>query len=589
MRILIVEDDDVLAQTLCQHLLSQHYVIDVAEDGLAGWEYIQSITYDLILLDIDLPHLNGIELCKRLRTHQHKEPVLLLTARSKIENKVQGLDAGADDYLAKPYSLDELLARMRALLRRQDSGSGHPLIRWGPLCLDPKLCKLMVDEQSLALSPKEYQLMELFLRHPQQVLNSDQILDRIWGFDDIPGKDTVRTHVRRLRKKLKPVGADHWIETVYGLGYRLKALSEDQQKHKKDAQEIRPGSPEPIREDRIIATPPLSTLAQTGTSCSTNATVDLGRGRDSEHSERARQMSQSLWPKFRPKAIDRLLIIETAIAAFEQHSLDSEILRQKGERAAHKLIGTLGMFGMSEGSVLAQQIEELLQQNCTAPSQNSILQDSLIVQLNHRCQSLRQILGVGTAPILSQNIVPDLPSYEQALRDIKNYFCIARRHRHVITFAWIQLIYPDYSNETSAFSALDGTTQLQEASVSLVRIKQMMQYWAFSLQTALRAEDIVTQCAEHTMLVALFECNKDNAISRLQPFVQQLSNQLVSGLRQETEGGSDHPLKEQPWIAQPSIRLATFPQDGQTLEVLEQLAFQSDPDVGNILKDAWVS
>lgn len=591
MRILIVEDDDALAQILYQHLIAQHHVIDIATDGLEGWEHIQSITYDLILLDIDLPYLNGIELCKRLRAHQHKEPVLLLTARSEIENKVQGLDAGADDYLAKPYSIEELLARMRALLRRQDSGSGEPLIRWGPLCIDPKLCKLMVDEQSLALSPKEYQLMELFLRHPQQVLSSDQILDRIWGFDEIPGKDTVRTHVRRLRKKLKPVGAEHWIETVYGLGYRLKALSEEPQKQHatNDDKEGLPDSPSPIGEKKPLSSTALLPPPQTVTPRSSSSTVDCALFQDPAPSKTARQMSQALWPKFRPKAIDHLLAIEDAIASFEQQSPNHKTLWREGERAAHKLIGTLGMFGMPDGSDCAQHIEALFQKNSAPLSQKDNGKHPLILQLNHHCQILRHLLEVGDAPQRrSEAVAPALINYDQALRDINNYFCIARRHHHVITLAWVQLTDAERSSNGPS-SSMGDINQMQQDIMAPETIHSVFQSWAISVQASLRTEDIVTQCAAHTMLVVLFECSKENAISRLQPFIQQLSQQLVSQ-PETTQERSFAPFPDEPPnLTVSSIRLATFPQDGQTLEDLKNLAFQTAPYLGNIVENAWAS
>jgi DNA-binding response OmpR family regulator len=221
MKFLLVEDDERIAASLTEALTDNNYAIDVAGDGEEGWDFITAFTYDLILLDVMLPKLNGIELCQRLRQRGYGLPVLMLTARDSSTDKVLGLDAGADDYVIKPFDLKELLARIRALLRR---GSSPPLnlLEWGGLLLDPANCTVTYKDQLLSMTPKEYQLLELFLRNNGHVLSRHQILDHLWSSIDQPGQDTVKVHIRGIRQKLKAAGAKNdFIETVYGLGYRL--------------------------------------------------------------------------------------------------------------------------------------------------------------------------------------------------------------------------------------------------------------------------------------------------------------------------------------------------------------------------------
>ena len=222
MRILIVEDDDRIAESLAEALTDQNYVVEIASDGVAAWELVESLTYELILLDVMLPKLDGISLCRQVRAHGYLMPILMLTARDTTTDQVTGLDAGADDYVVKPYKLQELMARIRALLRR-GSTSSSPVLEWGSLRLDTSTCDVTYKDQLLQITPKEYRLLELFLSRGCRVFSRSAIIENLWSFEEPPGEDTVKAHIKRLRQKLKVVGApDDFIETVYGLGYRLK-------------------------------------------------------------------------------------------------------------------------------------------------------------------------------------------------------------------------------------------------------------------------------------------------------------------------------------------------------------------------------
>lgn len=221
MKILLVEDDDRIADALAEALSDRHYVVDIAPDGKQGFDFAESLVYDLIILDLMLPKIDGITLCRQLRKSGCTTPILMLTARDTSGDKVIGLDAGADDYVVKPFDLAELLARVRALLRRNNSAL-PPVLEWEKLRLDPNTCEVDYNGNPIHLTPKEYSLLELFLRSGVRVLSRSAILDNLWSFEDPPGEETVKVHLRSLRQKLKSAGAPrNFIETVYGLGYRL--------------------------------------------------------------------------------------------------------------------------------------------------------------------------------------------------------------------------------------------------------------------------------------------------------------------------------------------------------------------------------
>jgi DNA-binding response OmpR family regulator len=224
MRILVVEDDLRLAAMLQEALMACQYVVDTAQDGEDAWEWIQTADYDLIVLDVTLPKLNGISFCQRLRSQNTRVPVLMLTARDMLSDKITGLDAGADDYMVKPFEMPELMARVRALLRR-GSAIETPGMSWGNLCLNANTHEAVYANQPLSLTPKEFILLELLIANGRRVLSRSGIIERLWSLEDSPTDETVRSHIRGLRQKLKEAGApEDLIETVHGVGYRLKQV-----------------------------------------------------------------------------------------------------------------------------------------------------------------------------------------------------------------------------------------------------------------------------------------------------------------------------------------------------------------------------
>jgi DNA-binding response OmpR family regulator len=221
MRILLVEDDIRLAETLAEALTDQHYVVDITMDGKAGWHQAKTLEYDLLILDVMLPEMDGITLCRQVRAHRQSLPILMLTACDTINDEVNGLDAGADDYIVKPVDLQKLFARIRALLRRGNSVS-LPILEWGDLSLNPSTCEVYYGDAPIHLTPKEYALLELLLRNGRRLLSRSVMIEHVWSLESPPEEHTVKVHIRGLRQKLKAAGAaDSLIETVHSRGYRL--------------------------------------------------------------------------------------------------------------------------------------------------------------------------------------------------------------------------------------------------------------------------------------------------------------------------------------------------------------------------------
>jgi DNA-binding response OmpR family regulator len=220
MRVLLVEDGQILGEVLRDSLATLRYGVDWVTDGQMGWDYSQSLTYDLILIDVVLPKINGLELCSRLRRQGCSKPILLMTAKEDRNARVQGLDTGADDYLFKPIDIQELQARLRALLRRRQV-LPTAILEVGELRLNPQNCQVTYHENLLNLTPKEYQILELFLRNPNRIFSRSQLIDQLWSFEEFPLEDSVKAHIKGLRQKLKKVNSEVGVENVYGLGYRL--------------------------------------------------------------------------------------------------------------------------------------------------------------------------------------------------------------------------------------------------------------------------------------------------------------------------------------------------------------------------------
>ncbi len=224
MKILVVEDDHAVAQSLQLLLGSYNYAVDIAADGEVALQMMDAFEYHLVLLDVLLPQLNGIEVCRQLRKKGFRQPVLLLTGQGEIHQKAIALNVGADDYVVKPFDNEELIARIQALLRRGAAVS-EPILTWNHLSLDPNTRRVAYREQLLILTPKEFAILELLLRHQEMVFSARAILDQAWSSVESPGEEAVRCHIKDIRQKLMALGAPKdLIKTIYRIGYRLNPL-----------------------------------------------------------------------------------------------------------------------------------------------------------------------------------------------------------------------------------------------------------------------------------------------------------------------------------------------------------------------------
>lgn len=381
MRILLVDDDPSLVALLMQNLGEHHYAIDTVADGETAWDYASTFAYDLIVLDVMLPRLDGISLCHQLRDHGHQMPILLLTAQGTHTDKITGLDAGADDYVVKPCDLEELTARIRALLRR--GREAHPpVLQWEDLRLNPQMSEVRYAHRPLQLTPKEYALLELLLRNPNRIFSLEVILDKVWSADELPGVETVRTHIKGLRRKLKTAGAPSGIiETVYGLGYRSP-------------------SPPPAQLSSSEMAPP----------------ANLG---EAEHSHKAEMLAAiaQTWAQYKGQMMERLAVLEAAAQAWVAGPLDPD-QRQQAQHAAHSLAGTLGTFGFGSGSQLARELEAALRQSENSSTAAPPAFGKQVAALRQQMQGPPNLDDdlTGSSPLPLLLIINDDVQFAQALK-----------------------------------------------------------------------------------------------------------------------------------------------------------------------------
>jgi DNA-binding response OmpR family regulator/HPt (histidine-containing phosphotransfer) domain-containing protein len=339
MKILLIEDDQPTSEILSDFLSTQHYAVDAIADGSAGLDLATQWEYDLILLDFMLPTLNGVEVCRRLRAQGCQTPILMLTVKDANEDVITGLDAGADDYVAKTCAPSQLLARVRALLRRSKSTSTSPVLRWGTLSLDPAAARVTYAQQEIALRPKEYALLELFLRHPHRILSRGAIIDHLWPMEETPVEGSVTSLIKDLRHRLKAAGMKvDLIETVYGLGYRLKS-------------EVIDGSEAPSQG---------SQPSDRGNSLNSKTAVRaIASQRQQDLPQQGLRRIEQIAQRFQASVESRLAVLEAAARSLQDGHLSPE-QRHTTRTEIHKLAGGLGTFGYAEASNVAKAIEELL-------------------------------------------------------------------------------------------------------------------------------------------------------------------------------------------------------------------------------------
>ena len=222
MDILVVDDEPAVRDSLDRALRLEGYKVELAADGGEALEALADDSPDAVVLDLMMPRVDGLEVCRRMRAAGDRTPVLVLTARDGVADRVKGLDAGADDYLVKPFALDELLARLRALLRRSGSTAPGQVLRFADLSLDPMAHQVKRGGREIELTRTEFSLLELFLLHPRQVLTRSVIFERVWGYDFGPDSNSLEVYVSYLRRKLEAEGEPRLLHTVRGVGYVLR-------------------------------------------------------------------------------------------------------------------------------------------------------------------------------------------------------------------------------------------------------------------------------------------------------------------------------------------------------------------------------
>lgn len=351
MKILVVEDDELIAQTLSAILSMYRYAVEVVNDGQSALEMLEAFEFDVVLLDIILPKLSGLEVCKQARAKGIQVPILMLTARDSSQDKAAGLDAGADDYLVKPFDHEELIARVRALFRR-GRRTQPSMLNFGELTLEPESCEVKYDQKNVRLTPKEYSMLELFLRNPTRVYSCGMILEHVWTHEETPGEEAVRTHIKGLRQKLKSAGGDaDLITTVYGIGYRLKSQSAF-----------------PLTQDQKERP---------------NATTESSSPGQQIKNEMNQRIDE-LWKTHQTTIAEQVNLIEVAVEAAMTRSLSMQS-REIAIRNAHSLAGSLGTFDVQAGSKIARSIEMMLMAE-------TVLVESDVQQLKRWINGLRQAI-----------------------------------------------------------------------------------------------------------------------------------------------------------------------------------------------------
>lgn len=354
MKLLLIEDDRATSDILSEMLMIHHWIVERATDGETGLQLAQSQEYDLILLDIDLPKLDGISICKQLRSEGNETPILLLTGRDSTEAQITGLDAGADDYIIKPFNLKILLARVRAVIRKGKTAQLSKVTVYENIQLNSVSGEVTCEGNSLRLTAKEYCLLELFLLNPKRIYSRRAILDRLWDFADAPGEETVNTHIKCLRQKLKAAGATDPIETVYGLGYRLRV-------------------------PQVVTAPlPESTTTLQSTT------------EQSEIQQKARSVTSKVWHQFKNKYVEQVQTLVKLINILKTNDFSPD-QQEEAINLAHKMVGSLGMFGLLEAAQQAKQIELFLKE---CPLQNIQIEEAmkLVVLLQQTVEQAQTVL-----------------------------------------------------------------------------------------------------------------------------------------------------------------------------------------------------
>lgn len=353
MKILLVDDDPQIVELIKARLKQDNYTVDSIANGLQAIDLLQFSSYSLVLLDVVLPQLSGIEVCQTLRLKGDKTPILMLTGQDHTQDKIMGLDAGADDYLVKPFELDELAARVRALIRRNSQDVTSVILSCGPLQFDPCSQCMSCFGKMLALRPKELAILELMMRYPNRIFSAERLLDQLWTLDEYPSKSTVKSHIRSLRKHLKDAGLKNVIETFYSRGYRLNADTLATYTDAPERLEPQNASPTTALDDGSVLSADVSTEAVRQSSTAP-PTVSTGVGTSAALSSSGlssnKEVIAEAWDAVQALSWNRLSRLEILASKHWPEAM----------AIAHQLKGTLGSYGFKDASRQARHVEQLL-------------------------------------------------------------------------------------------------------------------------------------------------------------------------------------------------------------------------------------
>ncbi|MDF5714250.1 MAG: response regulator [Rhizonema sp. NSF051] len=397
MKILLIEDDQSIASILKKALTAYNYQIEIVNDGQTGLEFVKAFNYDLLLLDVMLPKLDGISLCQQLRSEGYQMPILMLTANDSTTTRVMSLDVGADDYVIKPFETSELIARIRALLRRGREVL-PTVLTWENLHLNFNTREVTYDSKLLRLTPKEYSLLELFLRNPCRIFSRSALLDRIWLSSEIPGEEAVTTQIKGLRQKLKAVGITvDLIETVYGFGYRLNKKN----KATKEQEKVKPAEEQT---EKHIAEAKVTAVVNT------------------------------MWEEYQESLKEKFDLFEQVQAHSSKKTLDIQLLKE-AQAEAHRLAGSLGCYGLLEGSKVARQVELWLQSWISLKQNATLRMEKLEKSINRLKKILLSQVFEGEDKITSRQRGADGEIlYSSLLSPLSKEKCHAKaRNRAMVT------------------------------------------------------------------------------------------------------------------------------------------------------------
>ena len=358
MKILLVEDDQRLGKLIRDYLMPESEQIDLISNGAEIKEKLAANDYDILILDVMLPKKNGIDICRELRAENIDIAILFVTALSKQTDKIKAFESGADDYLTKPFDFQELLLRVKALLRRDKKEIIHSL-KWGDLVMTPMEKKVYFLNKELSLTPTEFKILQIFLQYPQQVFKPDNLIDQLWDLDSIPTNNTLRSHIKSLRRKFEQIGlGKDFIETVYGMGYKLKDITEE--------------SSAPSPRDKVA-------VSQTQVS---ESTTELQAAID------------EIWQEHRASIYhDCQKLIAYIQKKYTPVKTDEAI------RIAHNLAGFLGTVGFEESSNIARQIEQIIKENNQKLTDEKLSDQKIVKQTSQLINDLQASLFPEGKPI----------------------------------------------------------------------------------------------------------------------------------------------------------------------------------------------